>query len=287
MQTCIHEYVSIHPSIYTYIHVSMSLCMHVFVHAHIYKYIHLQTYMSLYIYVCITVKFTYECMYVCPQMYSKSIPMFLYTYDMSRNKYYCHIANMSHSPIILNRHIDKTFSVLSKHNKLHYLLNILLPCKCPQQICISKGTYMPHMQTISWMIMLNVSSLWSTVWPQTLVYIYFTLFPYALENTPATFHLYAPVYCNCNLHIEPTLLDISEKRTKCDFNLPCFGHISAKNKYDPQMPNICHMTKSFRMHMWGKCANIYVTYEFNGINMWQGSAVHRNNDNNDAIAQLH
>ena len=61
------------------------------------------------------------------------------------------------------------------------------------------SVYVPHMH-----------SLQSTMWPETLVYIHFTLLAYAPQQMCLPLHVY------CTLHIDPILLHISvTKPTKC------------------------------------------------------------------------
>ena len=56
---------------------------------------------------------------------------------------------------------------------------------------------------------------------------------------------------------------ISEKKTtKRNFNLPCYCHTCASNKYALK----CHMPKLLDIHLWGAYANIFVTYEVAPIN---------------------
>ena len=50
------------------------------------------------------------CLHACIKI---STPMSLYTYLMSLNKYDCHIANISHTAIMLHAHIDPTFLHMS------------------------------------------------------------------------------------------------------------------------------------------------------------------------------
>ena len=41
--------------------------------------------------------------------------------------------------------------------------------------------------------------------------------------------------------------------------------ICARKKYTNQIGHICHIVKLTDMHMWGRYANIYITYELSGI----------------------
>ena len=62
------------------------------------------------------------------------------------------------------------------------------------------------------------------------------------------------------LHILNWLLgQISQKMTKCYFNSPCYCLIYTSNKYDHQMPNICHMSKLLDVQQGGSIS-IYMPY---------------------------
>ena len=74
----------------------------------------------------------------------------------------------------------------------------------------------------------------------------------------ATLNIYVPLHCYCNLHIDPTILQISVKKQNA--TLPCHCHIPANNKYAPQIPHIGHMPKLLGVHLWGSYTNKWVTY---------------------------
>ena len=85
-------------------------------------------YVYMYIYVCMHIYDIYSCK--------------LYRFFTSLNKYDCYIANMIHTGITLNKHLDPTFSHTSaKHNWLQYILHILLLSMFWQHICPSNATY--------------------------------------------------------------------------------------------------------------------------------------------------
>ena len=55
---------------------------------------------------------------------------------------------LSHTAIHAKWHIDLTYCIHEpKHSKLQYLLHLLLPCMCQQQICLSNVTYISQIQT--------------------------------------------------------------------------------------------------------------------------------------------
>ena len=82
---------------------------------------------------------------------------------------------------------------------------------------------------------------------------------------PVTLHIHVPLHYFCSLHIEPTLLRISVKRKKkCPMLLP---HTCQQE--------ICHIPKLLNVHLWGKNANVYVTYEVAPINDVARIAVHK------------
>ena len=111
----------------------------------------------------------------------------IYSWHMSLKKYGSHIANMSHSAIMLNEHIDPAFCIyVPKHNKLQYLVHILLSCTCQKQICPSNATYANYLMcryeiTII-LYMPNMNLLQSTMWLRTLVHIQFTLLAYVPDK---------------------------------------------------------------------------------------------------------
>ena len=93
----------------------------------------------------------------------------------------------------------------------------------------------------------------------------------------ATMHIYLWLHFYCHVHIDPRLLHISTKNKKnfCNIYLLYYCTICASNKYIPQMPYICHMPILFDVHQLGKHANIYATYEVNGISHVTNSTVQR------------
>ena len=78
-------------------------------------------------------------MYYCFNCVSNQVstPVSLYTSDMSLNKYGCHITNMSHTAIMVNGYLDPIpCTDVQKHYHLKYLLHMLLPHICQQEICL-------------------------------------------------------------------------------------------------------------------------------------------------------
>ena len=52
---------------------------------------------------------------------------------------------------------------------------------------------------------------------------------------------------------------IHQKKTICNFNLPHYCHICARNKYISQMSNACHLSKLLTGNKWGSMP-IYIPY---------------------------
>ena len=138
-------YVCIHVCMYDYMHtyvlymyICIYFCKHVCVHAYIYVYILWHAYsVCLCIYVFIN-ECTNECMYVnvhacVPSLYTH---VTVHIFVMSRNKYDYHIANMSHTAIMLNGHRFNIFTYMYQNSfsQLQYLPNMLLPLMNQQQI---------------------------------------------------------------------------------------------------------------------------------------------------------
>ena len=68
------------------------------------------------------------CMYAYVHACTSSLysSVTVHQFDMSLNKYGYHIAHMAHTVISLNRHMDQ----VPKHEKVHQLFPMLLPCMC-------------------------------------------------------------------------------------------------------------------------------------------------------------
>ena len=130
---------------------------------------------------------------------------------------------------------------------------------------------MPHMkissradrrQPCKYIYISHMSSLQSTMWPETLVYIHFTLLAYTPEHTCLP-------YCICMSHHLATVLYILNLH-HCTYqqnkqkNATLIYHtiaICASNKSAPQMLHVCHMPKLLNVHQWGKYAYVYATNE--------------------------
>ena len=111
---------------------------------------------------------------------------------------------------------------------------------CQQQIGPSNVTYEKQFTcryeaTMS-VYILHIKSLQSTLWPETLVYIHFTLLAYTLEQICLWHCTHIPPHVYCTLYTDPTLLYIS-KQHNVTFNLPFYCNICASNKYAPQLPH--------------------------------------------------
>ena len=113
--------------------------------------------------------------------------------------------------------------------------------------------YMPHKNSPQ-----------STMQPETLVYIFFTLLAYTPKYA-AIWHMNVPLYCYCSPHIDPTLHHMQVK-TNYNSYLPYYCHICASNKYAPKMLHISHIWKLVHMHIGINYVSIYVSYELTAIN---------------------
>ena len=71
----------------------------------------------------------YACMYACASSIYYYVTVL--QLDMSLNKYSHHTANMTHTAITLNGHMDQHFCIhVPIHKKLYHLFHMLLPCIC-------------------------------------------------------------------------------------------------------------------------------------------------------------
>ena len=118
------------------------------------------------------------CMYICvhtcvPNLY---LHVTIHISDMSLYIYASHIANMTHTAIILKGHLDP--KLLHMCAKSTTICNIYFRCHyhvCASNKCVFNATYIPNIQISSWAhvthhITINISyELWSTFWPQALV----------------------------------------------------------------------------------------------------------------------
>ena len=101
-------------------------------------------------------------------------------------------------------------------------------CYC--NICANKySPQIPHMKICSWrykqamlVYMPHMNPLQLTMWPRTLVYIYFTSLAYVWTNIPATLHISVPLHVYYTLHIDPTLLHVSVNKHQNATNLACY-----------------------------------------------------------------
>ena len=77
-----------------------------------FRFVYGQRYMSLYMYVCVHMSVhIYACLHACiPSFYSQFT---IHIFDRSLNNYGSHIANVIHTAIMLQRHIDSTFLHMS------------------------------------------------------------------------------------------------------------------------------------------------------------------------------
>ena len=108
---------------------------------------HIQTDMSLYVYVSV-----YVCMhvwkYVHMHSYQVTAPVSLYKYLTYVTKQLWLPHYKYNSQLLFSYgHIPPVFfHTYAKTQPTAYLLYPLLPCKCKQQICLSNGTYILHIQ---------------------------------------------------------------------------------------------------------------------------------------------
>ena len=85
-------------------------------------------------------------------------------------------------------------------------------------------------------------------------------------NVFATLHIYVLLHGYCSLLMDPALLTYHyQTQQKVNFNLPCYCHICANNKYASQLSYINHMLKLLDIHLRGRYANTCVTYEVAAI----------------------
>ena len=100
---------------------------------------------------------------------------------------------------------------------------------------------------------LQINSQQSTTWPETLVYIHFTLLVYdpeqlSLPHWTYMFHCTTPEVYIQMAHISK----------KWNFSLPCHCHIYSNIKYVPQMPHMKLVHVSY--------VSIYTSYELTEVN---------------------
>ena len=79
---------------------------------------------------------------------------------------------------------------------------------------------------------------------------------------PPTLHTYVPLQFYYSLHIDPTILHISKINKLQHLLIKLLQNIQ---QICPQMAKIWHMPKLLDMNLWGKYANIHVTYEVASI----------------------
>ena len=115
--------------------------------------------------------------------------------------------------------------------------------------------YMPHM-----------TSMQSTIWPGTMVYIHFTLLPYATEQLCLS-------HCTCMSHYTFTVVYIQTLHYcthSWEINKSYFlCHITVKYWPVANMPSNVTSTayaQFLNIHLWGEVSNIYATYEVAPIN---------------------
>ena len=104
-------------------------------------------------------------------------------------KYGCYISNMIHTAITLNGHTDPAILYISNKTQPTAADTSQIIAKyVPEQICPSNAIYMPLMlitscadvRQLCHYIYLNIHSRQSTMSPQALVCLHFTLLAYAL-----------------------------------------------------------------------------------------------------------
>ena len=128
--------------------------------------------------------------------------------------------------------------------------------------CIYETTisaYIPHKDSVQW-----------AMWSGALVYI-FHITSICLQHCIYMSHFTSTVV-NIWTHFTA---NIHHKSINCNIYLPYYCKICTNNKYDHQIPYICHKPRLLGMHQWGKYATIYATYKLSGINHVTRSNVHR------------
>ena len=82
------------------------------------------------------------------------------------------------------------------------------------------------------------------------------------RNMSAILHIYVPMHFFPSLHIDPTLLHTSVKnQLSVTFIFHSTVELLSGTNMPPKCQNVYHMPKLLKVHQWGKCANIYATYE--------------------------
>ena len=100
-----------------------------------FRYVCNETYMRLY-YVCMHVS-----VWICMHMYQVYSYVTVHIFDVPEQTW-LPLANMANMAIMLHGHIDPPFpDMCAKTQPMQYLLHMLLPCMCQQQICPSNATY--------------------------------------------------------------------------------------------------------------------------------------------------
>ena len=172
MYACMHK--CVHTEIYECIYSGMYVGKHAWVHIHLC--------VPVWVYVC-----THECMYMCVHACVSDLycHVTVHIFDMSLNKYGCHIANMrySHYAKLAYRPNSYAYVWQNMSNCNSYFTcycHVYVYNKYAYQCHISKSVY-AHYTTMS-VYMCHMDSLQSTMRQQTLIYIYFTLLAYIPEQ---------------------------------------------------------------------------------------------------------
>ena len=119
-------------------------------------------------------------------------------------------------------------------NNCLYIINIMLSLVAPSASCDRKHAIVMYMQKLScssnvankWQLwirscahettlsvyMLLMNPKQSTMWQETLVYIYFKLLAYAPKQICPPQQTFVPLHYYCGLHIDPTLLHIQVQK---------------------------------------------------------------------------
>ena len=106
-------------------------------------------------------------------------------------------------------------------------------CRCET----SMSVYIPHMNWLK-----------SILWPEVLVYIHFTILPYAPEQICLPIAHVCPTACLLYFTCRPNMTTHISKITKCIFNLWCYCSICASNKSAPEITYIYHKSKLLNVH---------------------------------------
>ena len=117
------------------------------------------------------------------------------------------------------------------------------------------SVYMPHMNPLQ-----------STMWPGTLIYIHFILLEFASEQICHTVHLCTIALPLSSTYRPHSTLHVGYKIINSISYGPCCHHISASNKYAPQIPYICCICQVVYLQITDSYVSIYTSYDLTTVN---------------------